>query len=310
VLNEPTVIALNSQTHDVLAMGQEAWHMIGRTPGYIVAVRPLRQGAITDFEITQRMIRLLLQRAGLSRFHRPRVLICVPSAITEVERRAVKEAARQAGAAEAQLIEQPMAAAIGAGLPIHEPLGNMIVDVGGGTTEVAVISLGGIVALQAIRVGSFDIDASIQTYVRREYGIAIGERTAEEIKLAIGSAYPTEDEVKAEVRGRDLMSGLPKTVILSPEEVRGAIEEQVRAVVDAVVQCLGQAPPELAQDLIVQGINLVGGGGLLRGLDRRIAEETSLPVHLVDAPLECVVLGAGKCLEAFESLRVLFMQGG
>ena len=307
VLNEPTVIALNSQTHDVLAMGHQAWQMIGRTPGYIVAVRPLRQGAITDFDITQRMIRLLLQRAGLSRFHRPRVLICVPSAITEVERRAVKEAARQAGAAEAQLIEQPMAAAIGAGLPIHEPLGNMVVDVGGGTTETAVISLGGIVALQAIRVGSFDIDAAIQTYVRREYGIAIGERTAEEIKLAIGSAFPTDDEVKAEVRGRDLMSGLPKNVILSPEEVRAAIEEQVKAICDSVVQCLGRAPPELAQDLIMQGINLVGGGGMLRGLDRRIAEETALPVHLVDAPLECVALGAGKCLEAYESLRVLFM---
>ena len=307
VLNEPTVIALNSQTHDVLAMGHQAWQMIGRTPGYIVAVRPLRQGAITDFDITQRMIRLLLQRAGLSRFHRPRVLICVPSAITEVERRAVKEAARQAGAAEAQLIEQPMAAAIGAGLPIHEPLGNMVVDVGGGTTETAVISLGGIVALQAIRVGSFDIDAAIQTYVRREYGIAIGERTAEEIKLAIGSAFPTDDEVKAEVRGRDLMSGLPKNVILSPEEVRAAIEEQVKAICDSVVQCLGRAPPELAQDLIMQGIHLVGGGGMLRGLDRRIAEETALPVHLVDAPLECVVLGAGKCLEAYESLRVLFM---
>ena len=307
VLNEPTVIALNSQTHDVLAMGHQAWQMIGRTPGYIVAVRPLRQGAITDFDITQRMIRLLLQRAGLSRFHRPRVLICVPSAITEVERRAVKEAARQAGATEAQLIEQPMAAAIGAGLPIHEPLGNMVVDVGGGTTETAVISLGGIVALQAIRVGSFDIDAAIQTYVRREYGIAIGERTAEEIKLAIGSAFPTDDEVKAEVRGRDLMSGLPKNVILSPEEVRAAIEEQVKAICDSVVQCLGHAPPELAQDLIMQGINLVGGGGMLRGLDRRIAEETALPVHLVDAPLECVALGAGKCLEAYESLRVLFM---
>jgi len=235
------------------------------------------------------------------------VLICVPSAITEVERRAVKEAARQAGAAEAQLIEQPMAAAIGAGLPIHEPLGNMVVDVGGGTTETAVISLGGIVALQAIRVGSFDIDAAIQTYVRREYGIAIGERTAEEIKLAIGSAFPTDDEVKAEVRGRDLMSGLPKNVILSPEEVRAAIEEQVKAICDSVVQCLGRAPPELAQDLIMQGINLVGGGGMLRGLDRRIAEETALPVHLVDAPLECVALGAGKCLEAYESLRVLFM---
>jgi len=307
VLNEPTVIALNSHTHAVLAMGQEAWHMIGRTPGYIVAVRPLRQGAITDFEITQRMIRLLLQRAGLSRFQRPRVLICVPSAITEVERRAVKEAARQAGATETQLIEQPMAAAIGAGLPIHEPRGNMVVDIGGGTTETAVISLGGIVSLQAIRVGSFDLDSAIQSYVRREYGIAIGERTAEEIKLAIGSAYPSENEVKAEVRGRDLMSGLPKTVILSPEEVRVAIDEQVRAIVDSVVQCLGAAPPELAQDLIIEGIHLVGGGGMLRGFDRRISEETMLPVHLVGAPLECVVMGAGKCLEAFDSLKVLFM---
>jgi len=310
VLNEPTVIALNSRTQDVLAMGQEAWQMIGRTPGYIVAVRPLRKGAITDFDITQRMIRLLLQRAGVSRFNRPRVLICVPSAITEVERRAVEEAARGAGANGAYLIEQPMAAAIGAGLPIHEPLGNMIVDVGGGTTEVAVISLGGIVALQAIRVGSFDVDASIQTYVRREYGIAIGERTAEEIKVAIGSAWPMHDEVKAEVRGRDLMTGLPKTVILSPEEVREATDEQVGAIVDSVVRCLGMAPPELAQDLIAQGIHLVGGGGMLRGLDRRLAEETAIPVQLVDAPLECVVLGAGKCLEAFESLKVMFMGGG
>ncbi len=288
-------------------MGHEAWQMIGRTPGYIVAVRPLRQGAITDFEITQRMIRLLLQRTGVTRFNRPRVLICVPSAITEVEKRAVEEAARRAGAAGAYLIEQPMAAAIGANLPIHEPLGNMVVDVGGGTTETAVISLGGIVALQAIRVGSFDIDNAIQTYVRREYGIAIGERTAEEIKMAIGTAYPMENEMKAEVRGRDLMSGLPKTVILSPEEVREAIEEPVSAIVDSVVQCLGQAPPELAQDLIVQGINLVGGGGMLAGLDRRLQEETAIPVHLVDAPLECVVLGAGKCLESFDSLKVMFM---
>lgn len=307
VLNEPTVIALNVETHDVLAMGHQAWQMIGRTPGYIQAMRPLRQGAITDFDITQRMIRLLLQRAGLSRFQRPRVLLCVPSAITEVERRAVKEAARQAGAADAQLVAQPMAAAIGAGLPIHEPLGNMVVDIGGGTTETAMISLGGIVALKAIRTGSFDIDASIQGYVRREYGMAIGERTAEEIKLAIGSAYPKYNEVKAEVRGRDLMSGLPKTAILSPEEIREAIEEQVRAIVESVVDCLGQAPPELAQDLITQGIHLVGGGALLRGLDRRVAETCALPVNMVDAPLECVVLGAGKCLEAFESLKSLFM---
>ncbi|MGQ0520256.1 MAG: rod shape-determining protein, partial [Actinomycetota bacterium] len=234
VLNEPTVIALNEKTQAVLAMGHDAWQMIGRTPGYIVAVRPLRKGAITDFDITQRMIRLLLKRAGVTRFNRPRVLICVPSAITEVERRAVEEAARRAGAADPYLIHQPMAAAIGAGLPIHEPLGNMVVDVGGGTTETAVISLGGIVALQAIRVGSFDIDAAIQTYVRRDYGMAIGERTAEEIKLAIGSAFPVDDSVKAEVRGRDLMTGLPKTVILSPDEVRAAIDEQVSAIVDSV----------------------------------------------------------------------------
>jgi rod shape-determining protein MreB len=307
VLNEPTVIALNSRTQDVLAMGREAWQMIGRTPGYIVAMRPLRKGAITDFDITQRMIRLLLQRLGVSRFNRPRVLICVPSAITEVERRAVEEASKRAGAADAYLIEQPIAAAIGASLPINEPMGNMVVDVGGGTTESAVISLGGVVSLQAIRVGGFDVDGAIQAYVRREYGIAVGERTAEEIKVAIGTAYPMPDEVKAEVRGRDLMSGLPKTVILSPREVRQAIEDQVGAVVDAVVRCLGVAPPELAQDLIVQGIHLVGGGGMLRGLSRRLSEETALPVHLVDAPLECVVLGAGKCLEAFDSLKVMFM---
>ncbi|HUF31788.1 MAG TPA: rod shape-determining protein [Acidimicrobiales bacterium] len=307
VLNEPSVIALNIQTGDVLAMGHEAWQMIGRTPGYIQAVRPLRKGAITDFDVTQRMIRLLLTRAGVSRFNRPRVLICVPSAITEVERRAVTEAARRAGAADAQLIEQPVAAAIGAGLPINEPLGNMVVDIGGGTSETAVISLGGTVALRAIRTGSFDIDASIQSYVKREYGIAVGERTAEDIKVAIGSAWAVPGEVKAEVRGRDLMSGLPKTVILSPEEVRFAIEEQVGAICDSVVSCLGQAPPELAQDLIHQGIHLVGGGGMLRGLDMRLSEETGIPVHLVDTPLECVVYGAGRCIESYDSLKVMFM---
>ena len=307
VLNEPSVIALNSRTQDVLAMGHEAWQMIGRTPSYIVAVRPLRKGAITDFEITQRMIRLLLQRVGVSRFNRPRVVICVPSAITAVERRAVIEAAKRAGASEAHLIEQPMAAAIGAGLPINEPMGNMVVDIGGGTSETALISLGGVVALEAVRVGSFDIDAHIQTYIRREYGIAIGERTAEEIKVTIGSAWPTEDEYAAEVRGRELMSGLPKTVVLSAEEVREAIDEPVSAMVDSVVECLGQAPPELAQDLIIQGIHLVGGGGMLRGLDLRLAQETAIPVHLVEAPLECVVLGAGHCIEAFDALKVMFM---
>ncbi|MCZ7529214.1 MAG: rod shape-determining protein [Acidimicrobiia bacterium] len=307
VLNEPTVIALNTRTMEVLAMGHEAWQMIGRTPGYIQAVRPLRGGAITDFEITQRMIRLLFQRAGISRLSRARVLICVPSAITHVEQRAVLEAARRAGAASTYLIEQPMAAAIGAELPIHEPMGNMVVDVGGGTSEVAVISLGGVVALEAVRVGSFDIDAAIATFVRREFGIAIGERTAEEIKLAIGSAYPTREEFRAEVRGRDLMSGLPKTVVLSPLDVRTAIEEQLRAICDAVIGCLAQTPPELAQDLIIQGIHLVGGGGMLRGLDTRLEKETNVDVHLVDAPLECVVLGAGRCLESFDSLKDLFM---
>jgi rod shape-determining protein MreB len=307
VLNEPSVIALNSRTQDVLAMGHEAWQMIGRTPSYIVAVRPLRKGAITDFEITQRMIRLLLQRVGVSRFNRPRVVICVPSAITAVERRAVKEAAKRAGASEAHLIEQPMAAAIGAGLPINEPMGNMVVDIGGGTSETALISLGGVVALEAVRIGSFDVDAHIQTYIRREYGIAIGERTAEEIKVTIGSAWPTENEYAAEVRGRELMSGLPKTVVLSAEEVREAIDEPVSAIVDSVIACLGQAPPELAQDLIVQGMNLVGGGGMLRGLDLRLAQETEIPVNLVDAPLECVVLGAGHCVEAFDALKVMFM---
>jgi len=307
VLNEPSVIALNSRTQDVLAMGHEAWQMIGRTPSYIVAVRPLRKGAITDFEITQRMIRLLLQRVGVSRFNRPRVVICVPSAITAVERRAVKEAAKRAGASEAHLIEQPMAAAIGAGLPINEPMGNMVVDIGGGTSETALISLGGVVALEAVRIGSFDVDAHIQTYIRREYGIAIGERTAEEIKVTIGSAWPTENEYAAEVRGRELMSGLPKTVVLSAEEVREAIDEPVSAIVDSVIACLGQAPPELAQDLIIQGMHLVGGGGMLRGLDLRLAQETEIPVHLVDAPLECVVLGAGHCVEAFDALKVMFM---
>ena len=307
ILNEPTVIALNSRTQDVLAMGHDAWQMIGRTPGYIVAVRPLRGGAITDFDITQRMIRLLFQRAGVSRMYRARVLICVPSANTHVEQRAVLEAARRAGAASTYLIEQPMAAAIGAGLHIHEPLGNMVIDIGGGTTEVAVISLGGVVSLEAVRVGSFDIDAAIQAFVRRTYGIAIGERTAEEIKLAIGSAYPTPDEFRAEVRGRDLMTGLPKVVVLTPEEVREAIEEQVRAICDAVIAALSRTPPELAQDLILNGINLVGGGGMLRGLDLRIAKETSLPVRLVDAPLECVVEGAGRCLESFDLLKDMFM---
>jgi rod shape-determining protein MreB len=307
VLNEPSVIALNSRTGDVLAMGHEAWQMIGRTPSYIVAVRPLRKGAITDFDVTQRMIRLLLQRVGVSRLNRPRVVICVPSAITAVERRAVTEAARRAGAADAQLIEQPLAAAIGTDLPINEPIGNMVVDIGGGTTETALLSLGGVVAIEAVRVGSFDIDAAIQAHIRREYGIAVGERTAEEIKVVVGSAAPNPMSMAAEVRGRELMSGLPKTVVLSPDEVRLAIAEPVGAMVDSVVSCLAQAPPELAQDLIVQGIHLVGGGGMLAGMDLRLEKETQVRVRLVDQPLEAVVLGAGKCIESYESVKAMFM---
>ena len=298
VLNEPSVIALNRQTGEVLATGREAWQMIGRTPGYIVAVRPLRGGAITDFEITERMIRLLLQRVGVSRFTRPKVVICVPSAITEVERRAVTDAARR---------EQPMAAAIGADLPIDEPVGNMVIDIGGGTSETAVISLGGIVALEAVRVGSFDIDAAIQNYVRREHGIAIGERTAEEIKVAIGSADPTHGENQAEVRGRDLMTGLPKTVLLTPEEVRFAIEDVISSIVASVIRCLSKAPPELSQDFLVRGMYLVGGGGLLRGLAERIERETQVPVRMSNVPLEAVVLGAGHVIEHYEALKGMFM---
>ena len=307
VLNEPSVIALNSRSKEVLAMGRDAWKMIGRTPSYIVAVRPLRKGAITDFEVTQEMIRLLLKRVGVNRFNRPRVVICVPSAITAVERRAVIEATKRAGAVDAQLIEQPMAAAIGAGLPINEPTANMVVDIGGGTSETALISLGGIVALEAVRVGSFDFDAAIINYIRREHGIAVGEQTAEEIKIAIGSAHWTPDEFRAEVRGRELLSGLPRTVVLSPEEVRTAISEPVNTIVDSVVSCLGEAPPELAQDLIMQGIHLVGGGAMLRGLDVRLAGATDVPVQLVRQPLESVVLGAGRVIESYEALKAMFM---
>ena len=307
VINEPTVIAVNRKTGEVLAHGEEAWEMIGRTPGNIVAVRPLRGGAITDFDVTEKMIRMLLQRAGVSRFSRPKVLICVPSAITEVERRAVTDATRRAGAADAQLLEQPIAAAIGADLPIDEPVGNMVIDIGGGTTETAVISLGGIVALEAVRVGSFDIDSEIQAYVRRSHGIAIGERTAEMIKKTIGTAIPMPNLTDAEVRGRDLVSGLPKTVVLTDAEIREAINPIVTQMVDSVIRCLGTAPPELAQDFLKRGMYLVGGGALLTGMGERIAMATNVPVILSNDALEAVVLGAGHCIENFSELRSLFM---
>ena len=304
---EPTVIALNKETGDVLAMGDEAWQMIGRTPGYIVAVRPLRSGAISDFDVTEKLIRLILQRSGVNRLSRPRVLVCVPSALTEVERRAVEEATLSAGARSCFLIEEPMAAAIGAGLPIHEPMGNLVVDVGGGTSEVALISLGGIVTNTAVRLGGFDLDGSIQNYIRKEYRLAIGERTAERIKISIASAFPLAEEKKAELRGRDLATGLPKNIVMSSEEMRSAIDEQIRGIVDATIDCISQSPPDLVQDVLMNGITLTGGGGMLQGLDMLLSQAAEVPVHITDQPLESVVLGAGKCLEAFESAKSVLL---
>jgi rod shape-determining protein MreB and related proteins len=305
-LDQPTVIAINERTGDILAMGEEAYAMIGRTPGHIVAVRPMRGGAISDFDTTARLLRMLFQRVGTGRFGRPRVLICVPSAITEVERRAVQEAALQAGARSAFLVEEPMAAAIGAGLPVHEPAGHLVVDVGGGTTEVACIALGGIVAAKAIRVAGFDMDGAISAHVRREYAIVIGERTAEQVKIAIGSAYPQPGEQKTEVTGRELATGLPKTLLVSTAEVREALEEPVGQIVEAVVATLAEVPPDLASDVLDKGIYLTGGASLLRGLHARIAHEAQVAVHQAEAPLECVVLGAGRILEDFDELAPLF----
>jgi rod shape-determining protein MreB len=309
LFSEPTVLALNKETGAVLAMGEEAWQMIGRTPGYIVAVRPLRSGAISDFEVTEKLIRLILQRSGVNRLARPKVLVCVPSALTEVERRAVEEATLSAGARSCYLIEEPLAAAIGSGLPIHEPVGNLIVDVGGGTSEVALISMGGIVTNTAVRIGGFDIDGAIQNWVRREYTIAIGERTAERMKMSIGSAFPLAEEKKAELRGRDLSTGLPKNILITSEEIREAINEPVKAIVSAVIECIGQSPPDLVQDVLTNGITLAGGGGMLSGLDMLLSQQAEVPVHVTKQPLEAVVLGAGKCLDSFDSLKSMFLAG-
>src|SRR2546421_12061230 len=296
VFNEPTVIALNTRTGDVLALGDQAWEMIGRTPGNVVAMRPLRHGAITDFDITEHMIKLILRRVGVGRLTRPRVLVCVPSAITEVERRAVKEAAHMAGARDVAVVEEPLAAAIGAGLPIHEPVGNLVVDIGGGTSEMAVVSLGGIVTGKAIRVGGFEMDAAIQQHVRRVYGIAVGERTAEQMKMAVGSAYPIRGIPAARVRGRELSTGLPKAVDVTEEEVREALSEPVRLIVDAARDSLAESPPELAHDVLETGMFLTGGGSLLKGMGVRLAEECEGPVHLTEQPLETLVKGGGQIL--------------
>ena len=304
VLNEPSVVALNTNNGQIVAVGVEAKRMIGRTPGNIVAVRPLKDGVIADFDVTERMLRYFIQKVH-RRTHlaKPRLVVAVPSGITGVEQSAVKEAGHQAGARRVYIIEEPMAAAIGAGLPIHEPTGNMVVDIGGGTTEVAVISLGGIVTSQSIRVGGDELDQAIITFGKKEYSLMLGERTAEEIKMAIGSAFPAEDEPHAEIRGRDLVSGLPKTVVISAAEVRKAIEEPVNLVVNAVKNTLDKCPPELAGDVMDRGIALTGGGALLRGLESRIREETGMPVQVADNPLDSVVLGTGKCVEDFETLR-------
>jgi rod shape-determining protein MreB len=278
--------------------------MIGRTPSHIQAVRPLKDGVIADFDVTEKMLRYFIQRVHKRRLlAKPRIVVCVPSGITGVEQRAVEEASIAAGARRAYIVEEPMAAAIGAGLPIHEPTGNMIVDIGGGTTEVAVISLGGIVTSQSIRIGGDELDDAIINYVRKEYSLMLGERTAEEIKMAIGSAFPLPDEPHAEIRGRDQVSGLPKTIIISAEEVRRAIEEPVNAIIDAVKNTLDKTPPELAADIMDKGIVLAGGGGLLKGLDERLKHETGMPIHITENPLSAVAVGSGKCLEEFEALK-------
>ncbi|MFL6137429.1 MAG: rod shape-determining protein [Frankiaceae bacterium] len=304
VLNEPSVVAINTNNAGILAVGTEAKRMIGRTPGNIIAIRPLKDGVIADFETTERMLRYFIQKVHRrSRLARPRIVVCVPSGITGVEQRAVKDAAYAAGARKVYIIEEPMAAAIGSGLPVHEPTGNMVVDIGGGTTEVAVISLGGIVTSQSIRVGGDELDNAIVSYVKKEYSLMLGERTAEEIKMAIGSAFPMPDEPHAEIRGRDLVSGLPKTIVVSAEEIRKAIEEPVNAIVDAVKTTLDKCPPELSGDIMDRGIVLTGGGALLRGLDERLRHETGMPIHIADNPLHSVAMGSGKCVEEFEVLQ-------
>lgn len=304
VLREPSVVAIQQGTKKVLAVGDEAKRMLGRTPGNIIAVRPLKDGVIADFEITEAMLKAFITKVqNRLKLRRPRVVIAVPSGITEVEKRAVQDSARHAGAREVHLIEEPMAAAIGVGLPVQEAAGNMIVDIGGGTTEVAIISLAGIVYSRSVRVAGDELDESIINYMRRAYNLMIGERTAEEIKIKIGSAYPPEKETNMEVRGRDLVAGLPKTLTVTSQEVREALLEPVSVIVESVRITLERCPPELSADLVERGIVLAGGGALLRGLDRLLMEETGLPVHVADDPLSAVAEGTGKVLEEFGYLR-------
>ena len=303
VLSEPSVVAIDQRSGEVHAVGVEAKRMLGRTPGTISAIRPLKDGVIADFDVTEQMLRHFIQKVHQHRFAHPRVVVCVPSGVTGVEKRAVEEATLSAGAREAHLIEEPMAAAIGAGLPVSEPTGNMIVDVGGGTTEVAVISLGGIVVSQSLRVGGDEMDEAIISHIKKEYKLLIGQQTAEEIKLEVGSAFPLKEEVQAEVRGRDMLTGLPKTVVLSSDEVRHALEEPVSQIIDAIRSTLDKTPPELAADIMDRGIVLAGGGALLSGLDERLRHETQMPTQLAESPLTCVAVGSGRSLEVLEVMN-------
>jgi rod shape-determining protein MreB len=304
LLNEPSVVALNSQTYEIVAVGHEAKRMLGRTPDSITAIRPMRDGVIADFESTEQMLRLFIQRVHRRRyFAKPRLVVCVPSGITSVEQRAVKEAGYQAGARRVYIVEEPMAAAIGAGLPVHEATGNMVVDVGGGTTEVAVISLGGIVTSLSIRTAGDDLDQAMVSWFKKEHSLLLGERTAEQIKVELGSAYTMPDEPEADIRGRDQVSGLPRTVSVTSADVRKALEEPLNQIVDAVRTTLDKTPPELAGDIMDRGLVLTGGGALLRGLDERLRFETGMPVHVADDPLHSIAMGAGKCVEEFEALQ-------
>jgi len=306
VLCEPSVVAIEAGTTNVLAVGEEAKRMLGRTPGNIVAIRPMRDGVIADFDITENMLRYFIKKVHHSRrLVRPRIVIAVPSGITEVERRAVKDSALHAGAREVYMIEEPIAASIGVGLPIHEPFGNMVIDVGGGTTEMAVISLAGVVFSKSIRIGGDELDEAITNYMKKTYNLMIGERTAEDVKITIGSGYPMSEELTMEGRGRDLVAGLPKMVPVNSEEIREALSEPIAQIVEAVRITLERTPPELSADLIERGLILAGGGALLRGLDKLIAEETGLPVHLADDPLTAVVLGTGKVLSELGYLKRL-----
>ena len=300
VMREPSVVAVDVRSDTVLAVGTAAKEMIGRTPGSIVAVRPLKDGVIADFDITATMLKHFIRKVVRSTmFSKPHIVVCIPSGVTEVERRAVEDAARQAGASQVELIEEPMAAAIGAGLPVAEPTGSMVVDIGGGTAEVAVISLGDIVTSCSVRVAGDKFDESIISYVKKKYNLLIGERTAEQIKIAIGSAYPTEDNngTSVEIKGRNLVDGLPKNVTITAEEVREALSDPLATIVEAIKSTLEKTPPELSADIIDHGIMLTGGGALLRGLDQHVERETGMPVHVADSPLDCVVDGTGKRLE-------------